>query len=185
MGKKKSKKQQPLSQEEIWDDSALIRSWNEAVEEYNLYHSIHARGEDVEEVLREAEKAEANDARVEMDVEEEQSKDATNAFEDDAAAFEDGEILSGDIQDSDRTVQPLQSSKNTSTKQKTHQSTSPTTPNGNDGNATTQVPALGPTVMPHELLSGHNEGLKNLMMAWYWAGYYTRQAEEQLQRPPT
>jgi hypothetical protein len=25
-----------LSQEEIWDDSALVRSWDDAVEEYNV-----------------------------------------------------------------------------------------------------------------------------------------------------
>ena len=44
-----------LSQAEIWDDSALIRSWNDTVAEYDYYHSIHARGEDVDEVLRKAE----------------------------------------------------------------------------------------------------------------------------------
>ncbi|KAK5194337.1 hypothetical protein LTR96_010401 [Exophiala xenobiotica] len=50
------------SQAEIWDDSALIRSWNDAVAEYEYYHSIHARGEDVEEVLRRAEMGEIADA---------------------------------------------------------------------------------------------------------------------------
>lgn len=47
-----------LSHEEIWDDSALLRSWNDAVAEYDYYHSIHARGEDLDEVLRRAEEAE-------------------------------------------------------------------------------------------------------------------------------
>ncbi|KIX95388.1 uncharacterized protein Z520_08905 [Fonsecaea multimorphosa CBS 102226] len=50
-----------LSQAEIWDDSALIRSWNDAVAEYEYYHSIHARGEDVEEILRKAEMGELDD----------------------------------------------------------------------------------------------------------------------------
>ncbi|KIW91272.1 uncharacterized protein Z519_08168 [Cladophialophora bantiana CBS 173.52] len=50
-----------LSQAEIWDDSALIRSWNDAVAEYEYYHSIHARGEDVEEILRKAEMGEFDD----------------------------------------------------------------------------------------------------------------------------
>lgn len=63
-----------LSDKEIWDDSALQNSWNEALQEYNVwkshdhpqldsifadftkrYHSIHARGEKVEDVLREFE----------------------------------------------------------------------------------------------------------------------------------
>ncbi|KAM0444145.1 hypothetical protein ACHAQK_002900 [Fusarium lateritium] len=39
-----SKKQENLSQEEIWDDSSLIDSWNEALNEYKKYHSIHAKG---------------------------------------------------------------------------------------------------------------------------------------------
>ncbi|KAM5348658.1 hypothetical protein ACJ41O_008482 [Fusarium nematophilum] len=39
-----TEKQKNLSHEEMWDDSALIDSWNEALEEYKKYHSIHARG---------------------------------------------------------------------------------------------------------------------------------------------
>lgn len=67
-----SKKRASLSQEEIWDDSALIQSWDEALEEYQVlstlrsdgghlltryskhYHSIHARGEKVQDVLQQA-----------------------------------------------------------------------------------------------------------------------------------
>ena len=66
------KKRKFLSQEEIWDDSALIESWDEALAEYKvrywyfrdcvsllmliakLYHSIHARGERVQDVLHAA-----------------------------------------------------------------------------------------------------------------------------------
>jgi len=47
-----------LSHSEIWDDSALVRSWNDAVAEYEYYHSVHARGEDIDEVLRQAEREE-------------------------------------------------------------------------------------------------------------------------------
>ncbi|KAI5296746.1 hypothetical protein KEM55_005663 [Ascosphaera atra] len=44
-----------LTEEEIWDDSALLQTWDDAVQEYERYHSIHARGEDIEEVLKRAE----------------------------------------------------------------------------------------------------------------------------------
>lgn len=61
-----------MSHEEIWDDSALVESWDEAVAEYKVtipfitcmsikltsyqrYHSIHARGEKVEDILQEYE----------------------------------------------------------------------------------------------------------------------------------
>jgi len=36
MGKRKRPSSQALSHEEIWDDSALIRSWDEAVAEYEV-----------------------------------------------------------------------------------------------------------------------------------------------------
>jgi hypothetical protein len=38
MGKRKRPTNHALSQEEIWDDSALIRSWDEAVAEYQVSH---------------------------------------------------------------------------------------------------------------------------------------------------
>jgi len=62
------------SHAEIWDDSMLVNSWNDALEEYKVrrwvsasragelhanaykqYHSIKARGENVEDVLKVAE----------------------------------------------------------------------------------------------------------------------------------
>ncbi|KAL8802686.1 MAG: hypothetical protein Q9182_003644 [Xanthomendoza sp. 2 TL-2023] len=48
------RKRKHLSHEEIWDDSALLDSWDAALQEYQLYHSIHARGERVEDVLKQA-----------------------------------------------------------------------------------------------------------------------------------
>ena len=33
------KKRKHLSHEEIWDDSALVNSWNEALEEYKVRNS--------------------------------------------------------------------------------------------------------------------------------------------------
>ena len=70
--------QKKLSHAEVWDDSALQKSWDDALSEYKvrclipvsrgtllilekLYHGIHARGERVEDVLREYE-AEAETA---------------------------------------------------------------------------------------------------------------------------
>lgn len=60
--------EQHLTHEEIWDDSALVTSWNDALEEYKVlkhaslsrsmtrltgskkYHSIHSKGGNVEEL---------------------------------------------------------------------------------------------------------------------------------------
>lgn len=40
-----------LTHEEIWDDSALVNSWNDALEEYKKYHSIHSKGGNVDDLL--------------------------------------------------------------------------------------------------------------------------------------
>ncbi|KAI0137297.1 hypothetical protein BJ170DRAFT_678148 [Xylariales sp. AK1849] len=58
---------QNLSHEEVWDDRALVNSWNEALEEYKKYHSIHSKGGNVEE-LRNANKTNSSDAKMEEDV---------------------------------------------------------------------------------------------------------------------
>ncbi|KAK7424306.1 hypothetical protein QQX98_000574 [Neonectria punicea] len=42
--------QKDISHEEVWDDSALIDSWNEALQEYKKYHSIHAKGGSVRDL---------------------------------------------------------------------------------------------------------------------------------------
>ncbi|OOF97699.1 hypothetical protein ASPCADRAFT_127951 [Aspergillus carbonarius ITEM 5010] len=154
----------PLTQEEIWDDSALVQSWDEAVEEYKLYHSIHAKGENVEDVLREAEAAEK------------------------APAGQDEQPLdeSPDHMDADVDVPVVDTAVNTTAPAQTQQvpqlATSQATggpdrpPRGCDHETeqTAGPGSVGAASMPHPALSQvQDEGLKNLMMAWYYAGYYT------------
>ncbi|GES62677.1 survival motor neuron [Aspergillus terreus] len=145
MGKNKNATK-PLTQEEIWDDSALVQSWDEAVEEYKLYHSIHARGENVEDVLREAEAAE---------LEKSQQQD------------EEPEVDSKDAMEAD--VEPPA----------TAPQTSHPTPPQTAGEAAPPIgahaggPSMGSAVPQVALAQVQDEGLKNLMMAWYYAGYYT------------
>ncbi|EXJ77400.1 hypothetical protein A1O3_09626 [Capronia epimyces CBS 606.96] len=111
-----------LSQAEIWDDSALIRSWNDAVAEYEYYHSIHARGEDVEEILRKAEmddldpvEAAPKNERHDVDVDTTAGHRASLG----AAHSEDGEI------DDDEVVADLQAAKDSLARQGTSTSDSP------------------------------------------------------------
>ncbi|KAK2731934.1 hypothetical protein FQN55_004407 [Onygenales sp. PD_40] len=155
MGKRKRTKKKPLSQEEIWDDSALIQSWDEAVEEYNLYHSIQARGENVDDVLRE-EEARALAAEAAGDVTDEQPDaaqpelEANEDVEQDMAGAEKqpaGPSLHGDAASAKA-------------------ETGATHPTGGFANMPHMVHQAGDA-------SGSDEGLKNLMMAWYFAGYYT------------
>ncbi|KAI4197013.1 MAG: hypothetical protein LQ350_006200 [Teloschistes chrysophthalmus] len=62
------KKRKQLSHEEIWDDSALLNSWEAALQEYQFYHSIHARGEKVEDVLKQAEASEEHSTPIHGDL---------------------------------------------------------------------------------------------------------------------
>ncbi|TFB01660.1 Survival motor neuron-like protein [Trichoderma ghanense] len=48
-----------LKHEEIWDDTVLIDSWNDALREYKKYHSIHAKGGSI----RDLEQAEADSSK--------------------------------------------------------------------------------------------------------------------------
>ncbi|OGM39308.1 hypothetical protein ABOM_012013 [Aspergillus bombycis] len=156
MGKNKNATK-ALTQEEIWDDSALVQSWDEAVEEYKLYHSIHAKGENVEDVLRDAQNAENGqvaqadgqgvvdkDDHMEADVEE-------PAIDSVAASSEAQHILRADVlQNAGSADVPAQRTND---------------PVGSN--------VMG-AAMPQTVLSQvQDEGLKNLMMSWYFAGYYT------------
>ncbi|KAI4169629.1 MAG: hypothetical protein LQ343_005568 [Gyalolechia ehrenbergii] len=166
MGKKRGN----LSHEEIWDDSALLDSWDAALQEYQLYHSIHARGERVEDVLRDAGHSQevvtdSNGTAVKL------SSSLTNGLphpED----FEDGEIEEGQVDDSplelvgaeeERTAVKAQSPAN--------QQDELPPPNPDDNNTESAQVSHG---VPESLTTGvQDEGLKNLMMSWYYAGYYT------------
>ncbi|EYE97846.1 uncharacterized protein EURHEDRAFT_472133 [Aspergillus ruber CBS 135680] len=151
MGKKKNATK-PLTQEEIWDDSALVRTWEEAVEEYKLYHSIHAKGENVEDVLRQAE-AEESEGRISQAEEEQQEQQMET---DDVEAPEVVLDQAGQdvLEDTTESYQPPEAN-----------------PIAEAGTGTGPADA---TPMPHPVLSSvQDEGLKNLMMSWYYAGYYT------------
>ncbi|KAK0613794.1 SMN family protein Smn1 [Immersiella caudata] len=57
-----------LTHEEIWDDSALVNSWNQALDEYKKYHSIHAAGGTVEDIIESDHRAAARrDAKPETE----------------------------------------------------------------------------------------------------------------------
>ncbi|RAH46782.1 uncharacterized protein BO95DRAFT_452249 [Aspergillus brunneoviolaceus CBS 621.78] len=163
MGKSKNANR-PLTQEEIWDDSALVQSWDEAVEEYKLYHSIQARGENVDDVLREAE-AEAGSQDV---LPAQESDGAVDSMDHDAEppSVVDATPAEAKVTVGSQQAPTLQTSKTTG---QTSAAANPTI--APTGQGFTPAGAVPP---PHAALAQvQDEGLKNLMMAWYYAGYYT------------
>ncbi|KAK2591005.1 hypothetical protein QQS21_011318 [Conoideocrella luteorostrata] len=134
--------QENLSHEEVWDDSALIDSWNEALAEYKKYHSIHAKGGSIRDL---------------------QPKDLGNVGHDQVTeskeASDGAEAVSSGNEDPDHTVSKAKHA------------------------ATASTPAAPP---PQALLGSiRDEGLKKLLMSWYYAGYYTGLFEGQQQTQQT
>jgi hypothetical protein len=160
----KSKRAKDLTHEEIWDDSALVRSWDDAVEEYQLYHSIQAKGENVEDILRQAEEEGLADEDVGLAAGGDAVDDVSMEpkAEDGADAGSTSQALPPVAQASEQPIEkePIE-------KEPTH--------------AAPQISA-GAMPMPEAILSQvQDENLKRLMMSWYYAGYYTGLYEGQQQ----
>lgn len=121
----------------MWDDSALVDSWNEALHEYEKYHSIHKNGGNVEDLIK------SNPT----------TSDAKNETEE-----ADGPSVLGTL----KTGSEMRGDDSADGRQE-------------NGTSTTQhsLP-LGGGPGPQGLLSSvRDEGLKRLLMSWYYAGYYT------------
>ncbi|QSS51558.1 SMN domain-containing protein [Histoplasma capsulatum var. duboisii H88] len=161
MGKRKRPKKKPLTQEEIWDDSALVQSWDDAVEEYNLYHSIQARGESVDEVLR------AEDARIRA---EDEATFGEHAAEDPPHAHPVAEFESVDEEANDQDMEMEAGTDSHGAQQEASSAKKSPEANRTAGGGFATMPQL---VSQGDDASSADKALKNLMMAWYFAGYYT------------
>ncbi|KAL9129100.1 MAG: hypothetical protein Q9175_007389 [Cornicularia normoerica] len=168
-----------LSQAEVWDDSALIQSWDDALAEYKLYHSIHARSERVEDVIEEAEVQERD----------------VHMSEDDlrlaAAGMQTNGISSGELEDGELEEEPksAQAYRNGKLFENIHgPSTLEPEPKERLANASIAVHQEEKSGMPNAIINGvQDEALKNLMMSWYYAGYYTGlyKGQQRLHRTPS
>lgn len=141
-----------MSDQNAWDDSVLIDSWDDAVLEYKKYHSIHTSGKRLEDVLTK----------------------------------EELEALRGDHGD---LIQDTETTGNTLTSSTAEQvCTNATRINCMEGEHPSQpeqsriTDTAGPALengdqlasIPQALLkSVPDDNLKNIMMSWYYAGYYT------------
>ncbi|KAK1639672.1 hypothetical protein BDP81DRAFT_181403 [Colletotrichum phormii] len=144
-----------MSHNEMWDDSALIESWNEALDEYKKYHSIHAKGGK----LKDLDLPEKTEEAQTVDDAQTQAVDQPEIADDAAEGTDKTKGLSStDVQDqADSTGAPPMAKAN-----------------GPPGPAT-----MGPQSL---LGSVQDEGLKRLLMSWYYAGYYTGLYEGQQQQ---
>lgn len=159
---KQPQKTEQLTHDEIWDDTSLIESWDAVFAEYQYYHSLHARGEDVEAVLDAAE--------------EEEEKNGEDADVD----AEEGEEAEGGVPGyADAEAEEAEGGRSSAKRQKrTHDVDGAGELEEGEDVAMADggtMPAAPPLMMPEGMIgrAGHDEAMKSLMMSWYWAGYYT------------
>ncbi|RAL65433.1 hypothetical protein DID88_001000 [Monilinia fructigena] len=143
---------------EIWDDSTLVNSWNEALQEYERYHSIHARGERVEDVLNEFENSN-NGVEGGMD------EDSGGVFEE---PLEENVTTQSEFEKTDG---------HTPTETEAKVGKQPAVKETGSHPPSSKAPTLPPQLIGQV----HDENLKNLLMSWYYAGYYTGLYEGQQQ----
>ncbi|KAK3321048.1 hypothetical protein B0T19DRAFT_256770 [Cercophora scortea] len=134
--------------EEIWDDSALVYSWNQALDEYKKYHSIHATGGTVADIVPADPKTVRWDAKPETDSAEE--------------PIEDGQV----VEEGDETRPAAAAPAKEGDESASQQASQTKSQSGGTGPAT----AFGPQAL---LGSVQDEDMKKLLMSWYYAGYYT------------
>ncbi|TGO12833.1 hypothetical protein BTUL_0081g00090 [Botrytis tulipae] len=163
------------SHAEVWDDSTLVDSWNEALQEYEKYHSIHARGEKVEDVLNAFEN-QSNGLQVRLlptvitlltfHREGEMNEDNRKVVEEPLEENVDMQSEFEQIDDHTQTAnEPKVDDKPASKATKS-------------GSSSSKAPILPPQLIGQV----HDENLKNLLMSWYYAGYYTGLYEGQQQK---
>ncbi|KAF3074567.1 Survival motor neuron-like protein 1 [Trichoderma lentiforme] len=150
--------------EEVWDDSLLIDSWNQALKEYKKYHSIHAKGGNI----RDLGEADASS-----------SKKVTEALKVDESG---SQPVAETVTETEKHVEELPSNDadaamNDSSEQHSSQ----------PGPGLSSIP----NAFPSQAILGtvRDDNLKKLLMSWYYAGYYTglfegqQQAQQQAPQP--
>ncbi|KAF3039195.1 hypothetical protein E8E12_007142 [Didymella heteroderae] len=154
-----------ISDKNAWDDSFLQDSWNAAVAEYEKYHSIARSGKRLEDVLTREELKELQadygdligDADDEGEIVEANGNSDQMDTEDSMQETEDvGLDLQAEHQPHETTASEEQNL--------SHVAIAGTTAPSDNAFAALPQALLG-TVQ--------DENLKNIMMSWYYAGYYT------------
>ncbi|KAF2184425.1 hypothetical protein K469DRAFT_579780 [Zopfia rhizophila CBS 207.26] len=150
-----------LGDHNVWDDTALIDSWEEALAEYKRYHSIQARGKRLEDVLTEKELRELRQEHGDLiEVETRSGENDSNTYADQEHA---GRIKEETNDDAEVGQDPMQ-----------EPTTSGDQEQSRGAETSVQPHNVAPAAMPQAILgTAQEENLKNLMMSWYYAGYYS------------
>ncbi|KAF2625373.1 hypothetical protein BU25DRAFT_346194 [Macroventuria anomochaeta] len=169
-----------MSDKNAWDDSFLQDSWNDAVAEYEKYHSIARSGRRLEDALTEEELKELREDNGDLIGEVEAIPEVVAEANGNSDQM-DAEESMQETEGVEQVVQAELPPQETTASEELNQPQS--------ANAGTAAPHDNVfAAMPQALLGTvQDENLKNIMMSWYYAGYYTGlHAGQQLPRdaPP-
>ncbi|KAF9693744.1 hypothetical protein EKO04_008290 [Ascochyta lentis] len=155
-----------MSDKNAWDDSFLQDSWNDAVAEYEKYHSIAKSGKRLEDVLTEGELKELREDHGDLIGEAEAIPQAVVEANDNSDQM--------DTEDSMQETEDVEKSAQTELQQETAASEEQNQPQSANMGTTAPPDTAFAASMPQAILGTvQDENLKNLMMSWYYAGYYT------------
>ncbi|KAH8730031.1 hypothetical protein GQ44DRAFT_736854 [Phaeosphaeriaceae sp. PMI808] len=153
-----------------WDDSYLLNSWNDAVKEYEKYHSIHKSGKRLEDALT---TAELKELREDYGDDIEEAEETSDAAED-SKAIPDQDDTEMTHVETDGVGNVAQDEEPNPSEQQQEQ------PLANEENPA----GTSASFMPQAILDTvQDENMKNIMMSWYYAGYYTGLHAGQQQTP--
>ncbi|KAK3315311.1 hypothetical protein B0H66DRAFT_341083 [Apodospora peruviana] len=171
------------TQEEIWDDSALVDSWNQALEEYKKYHSIHAKGGSVEDVAADLQALRARwNAKPETDNASEPMEESSDAPPPDTHDGDDVSVPKSDETPAQAFAQGVAAQASCGFNNQFEPSNYSHTKDHQQGQQSDhRAAAFGPQTL---LGTVQDDGLQKLLMSWYYAGYYTGLYERKQQTKP-
>ncbi|KAA8913454.1 hypothetical protein TRICI_003186 [Trichomonascus ciferrii] len=134
-----------ISDRDVWDDSTLIKHWDASLAEYKKYHSLDAQGASV-----------AEQPDVEMEEQEKQHRQA-EVEEQEYDDYQAQELHTSDEEELAKKEEAEALAKNEAKDGDLY-----------DVREETSTQRPGPAISLDDL----DDGVKQLAMAWYWAGYY-------------
>lgn len=151
----------------VWDDSALVQSWNEALAEYKKYHSIHATGRSLDGLLLENEQR----AKPETQLHDQH----THAASQPVAGEANEAVVNDQRTNADVAVDGAATIKDRVDGNESVSSGQNDASHGALGQSQGMEHASASIMPPPQALLGsvQDEDLKKLLMSWYYAGFYT------------
>jgi hypothetical protein len=145
---------------DAWDDNELVDSWNQAFAEFQKFHSIHVSGKTLAETLTKEEIADLEKRGISL--KRQPANGEVHSLQDD------------DVEDLQEPEEELMEEEYVELDAEVNgQDHNRSGANGDDfAFQTSEIPPQA-QIPPLLLNSVPDESLKNLMMSWYWAGYYT------------